>query len=290
MPKSSAPNFLVIGAMKSATSTLHSQLAAQPGIFMSTPKEPNFFSDDAVYAQGLDWYHGLFSEAEEGDLCGESSTHYTKLPDYPHTIERLQEAVQSPRLIYVMRDPIDRLISHYIHQWSEGIISCDINQAIDRYPELINYSCYGMQIKPYLEAFGKDAVLPIFFDALKSAPDQTLVKVGEFIGCQTPLSWVHDLGPDNVSQRRVRKFTGYDFLIESPFMQTLRRRLIPQKLRDRIKGKLQMQDRPKIHEAQLERISSIFDRDLHILSPWLGFEITCANFRQVSLGSSEIKD
>ena len=283
-------NFIIIGAMKSATSTLHNQLAAQPGIFMSTPKEPNFFSDDTVYAQGLAWYHGLFSEAEEGDLCGESSTHYTKLPDYPHTIERLQEAVQSPRLIYVMRDPIDRLISHYIHQWSEGIISCDINQAIDRYPELINYSCYGMQIKPYLEAFGKDAVLPIFFDALKSAPDQTLVKVGEFIGCQTPLSWVHDLGPDNVSQRRVRKFTGYDFLIESPFMQTLRRRLIPQKLRDRIKGKLQMQDRPKIHEAQLERISSIFDRDLHILSPWLGFEITCANFRQVSLGSSEIKD
>ena len=283
-------NFIIIGAMKSATSTLHNQLAAQPGIFMSTPKEPNFFSDDAVYAQGLDWYHGLFSEAEEGDLCGESSTHYTKLPDYPHTIERLKEAVQSPRLIYVMRDPIDRLISHYMHQWSEGIICCDINQAIDRYPELINYSCYGMQIKPYLEAFGKDAVLPIFFDALKSAPDQTLVKVGEFIGCQTPLSWVHDLGPDNVSQRRVRKFTGYDFLIESPFMQTLRRRLIPQKLRDRIKGKLQMQDRPKIHEAQLERISSIFDRDLHILSPWLGFEITCANFRQVSLGSSEIKD
>ena len=210
------PHFLVIGAMKSATSTLHNQLAAQPGIFMSTPKEPNFFSDDAVYAQGLAWYHGLFSEAAETDLCGESSTHYTKLPDYPHTIARLQEAIQSPRLIYVMRDPIDRLISHYIHQWSEGIISCDINQAIDRYPELINYSCYGMQIKPYLEAFGKDAVLPVFFDALKSAPDQTLVKVGEFIGCQTPLSWVHDLGPDNVSQRRVRKFTGYDFLIESP--------------------------------------------------------------------------
>ena len=290
MPNSSAPNFIIIGAMKSATSTLHNQLAAQPGIFMSTPKEPNFFSDDTVYAQGLAWYHGLFSEAAETDLCGESSTHYTKLPDYPHTIARLQEAIQSPRLIYVMRDPIDRLISHYIHQWSEGIISCDINQAIDRYPELINYSCYGMQIKPYLEAFGKDAVLPVFFDALKSAPDQTLVKVGEFIGCQTPLSWVHDLEPDNVSQRRVRKFTGYDFLIESPFMQTLRRRLIPQKLRDRIKGKLQMQDRPKIHEAQLERISSIFDRDLHILSPWLGFEITCANFRQVSLGSSEIKD
>jgi len=288
--KAKTPNFIVIGAMKSATSTLHNQLAAQPGIYMCTPKEPNFFSDDAIYSKGLDWYHGLFNEAAETDLCGESSTHYTKLPDYPHTIERLQEVLQSPRLIYVMRDPVDRLISHYIHQWSEGIISCDINQAIDRYPELINYSCYGMQLKPYLETFGKQAVLPVFFDALKSAPNQTLVKVGEFIGCQSPLFWVHDLKPDNVSQRRVRKFPGYELLIESAFMQTLRRRLIPQRIRDSIKGKLQMQDRPRIDEAQLKCIRSIFDRDLQTLRPWLGFEVTCANFSQISLSGSEIKD
>ena len=284
------PVFFIIGAMKSATSTLHNQLAAQSGMFMSSPKEPNFFSDDAIYAKGLDWYHGLFNEAGPSDICGESSTHYTKLPDYPHTIDRLQEAVSSPRFIYVMRDPVDRLISHYIHQWSEGVISCDINQAIDRYPELINYSCYGMQLKPYLETFGKQAVLPVFFDALKSAPDQTLVKVGEFIGCQSPLFWVHDIKPDNVSQRRVRKFPGYELLIESAVMQTLRRRLIPQRLRDSIKGKLQMQDRPRIDEAQLKRIRSIFDRDLQTLRPWLGFEVTCANFSQISLSGSEIKD
>ena len=123
--------------MKSATSTLHNQLSAQPGIFMSTPKEPNFFSDDDIYSQGLDWYSGLFSDASAEDICGESSTHYTKLPDYPDTIQRLKAAIPQPKLIYVMRHPVDRLISHYMHQWSEGVISCDINQAIDRYPELI---------------------------------------------------------------------------------------------------------------------------------------------------------
>ncbi len=76
------PDFIIIGAMKSATSTLHNQLSAQPGIFMSTPKEPNFFSDDDIYNQGLSWYSGLFSDANARDICGESSTHYTKLPDY----------------------------------------------------------------------------------------------------------------------------------------------------------------------------------------------------------------
>ena len=55
------PDFIVMGAMKCATSTLHEQLAAQPGFFMSKPKEPNFFSDDEIYARGLDWYRSLFA-------------------------------------------------------------------------------------------------------------------------------------------------------------------------------------------------------------------------------------
>ena len=79
------PDFLIIGAMKCATTSLHDQLAAQPGLFMSEPKEPFFFSNDEVYARGIDWYAGLFAGAAAGDLCGESSTHYTKLPSYPRT-------------------------------------------------------------------------------------------------------------------------------------------------------------------------------------------------------------
>ena len=57
------PDFIVIGAMKSATTTLHEQLARQPGIFMCHPKEPNFFSDDENYARGWGWYGSLFRAA-----------------------------------------------------------------------------------------------------------------------------------------------------------------------------------------------------------------------------------
>jgi len=73
------PDFIIIGAMKSATSTLHEQLALQPDFFMSTPKEPFYFSDDEVFSRGREWYLNLFSNAEPNQLCGESSTHYTKL-------------------------------------------------------------------------------------------------------------------------------------------------------------------------------------------------------------------
>jgi hypothetical protein len=274
------PDFIIIGAMKSATSTLHNQLDAQSGIFMSTPKEPNFFSDDEIYSQGLNWYSGLFANADAEDICGESSTHYTKLPDYPDTVKRLKAAIPRPKLIYVIRHPVDRLISHYIHQWSQGIISCDINQAIDRYPELINYSCYGMQITPYLEEFGHKAVLPVFFDDLKNSKDKALNRVGEFIGCTEPLIWIDDLTQDNVSGQRIRRFYGYELLVKWAPMAWVRRKLIPQSLRNRVKKQLTMQQRPEISAIQIDRITEIFNRDLKIVGDWLGVELTCDSFNQ----------
>jgi len=274
------PDFIIIGAMKSATSTLHNQLSAQPGIFMSSPKEPNFFSDDDIYNHGLSWYSGLFSYANARDICGESSTHYTKLPDYSDTIQRLKAAIPRPKLIYVMRHPVDRLISHYMHQWSEGVISCDINQAIDRYPELVDYSCYGMQITPYLQEFGHKAVLPLFFDDLKKNKDRALNRVGTFIGCTQPLIWIDDLTQDNQSSQRIRRFYGYELLINSRPMAWLRKNLIPQALRNRIKKRLTMQQRPQISDVQREHITEIFDRDLKVVGDWLGIELTCDNFKQ----------
>ncbi len=274
------PDFIIIGAMKSATSTLHNQLSAQPGIFMSSPKEPNFFSDDDIYNHGLSWYSGLFSYANARDICGESSTHYTKLPDYSDTIQRLKAAIPRPKLIYVMRHPVDRLISHYMHQWSVGVISCDINQAIDRYPELVDYSCYGMQITPYLQEFGHKAVLPLFFDDLKKNKDRALNRVGTFIGCTQPLIWIDDLTQDNQSSQRIRRFYGYELLINSRPMAWLRKNLIPQALRNRIKKRLTMQQRPQISDVQREHITEIFDRDLKVVGDWLGIELTCDNFKQ----------
>jgi len=278
------PDFIIIGAMKSATSTLHKQLSAQSGIFMSTPKEPNFFSDDPIYRRGLDWYKGLFREAEADDICGESSTHYTKLPDYPETLQRLKSAIANPKLIYVMRHPVERLISHYMHQWSEGVITCDINQAIDRYPELINYSCYHKQLAPFIDAFGREILMLIFFNDLKTSPQASLELIGGFIGVADPpsLRWNWQEGPDNVSEHRIRRFYGYELIVNSRPMEWIRRIFVPQKIRNRIKGHLTMGQRPELSESQLAKVTKVFDQDLRVLSEWLGFEVDCQNFNQAS--------
>lgn len=272
------PDFIIIGAMKSATSSLHVQLASHPGIFMSEPKEPNFFSDDAEYRGGTASYSGLFANAAEGDLCGESSTHYTKLPDYPNTVTRMKAFVPNVRLIYVMRHPVDRLVSHYIHQWTQSVIRCDINEAVERYPELINYGRYAYQLEPYFAAFGKASVLPVFFAAVKREPQRELERVARFIGYEGPVLWKEELGAQNVSSERLRRFPGYQLIVDSPPMTFLRRTFVPQTLRDMVKARLSMKHRPVLSESNLTRLESIFDEDLGVLSQWLGVNLNCKNF------------
>tara|TARA_R110001583_G_scaffold5139_2_gene28348 strand:- start:5346 stop:6230 length:885 start_codon:yes stop_codon:yes gene_type:complete len=275
------PDFIIIGAMKSATSTLHEQLAQQTGIFMSTLKEPNYFSDDNIYSLGESWYDQIFKDAMPEDICGESSTHYTKLPDYPLTLTRMGKRLKNPKLIYVMRHPIDRLISHYIHQWTQNVFKCDINKAIDQYEELTAYSCYVKQLAPYFEQYGHENVLPVFTESLKVNPQKELERVADFIGYKQPVFWRNEILEQNVSNQRIRTFKGYGWLIESRLMTLFRQNIIPKSLRNKVKKGLMMTKRPEINQAQNVKLLALFDKDLAELGAMLGVELSCANFKDV---------
>ncbi|NEP55162.1 MAG: sulfotransferase domain-containing protein, partial [Moorea sp. SIO3C2] len=234
------PNFFVIGAMKCATNTLHEQLALQPGICMTELKEPNFFSNNDQYARGIDWYQSLFLPEENDIFSGESSTHYTKLPTYPKTIHRIKQHIpESSKLkfIYVMRHPIDRLVSQFIHEWSQQVIPAktDINTAIYQYPELVEYSRYTMQLQPYFDHFGRDKMLPIFFERLIDNPQIELERVCQFLGYPHRVTWHQDLEAQNISSERMRKSVWRDFLVEMPILSTLRKTLVPKTLRTRVR-------------------------------------------------------
>ena len=280
------PNFVIIGAMKSATTSLQEQLIQQPGIFMCTPKEPNFFSDTEQFAKGMPWYSGLFADAPEGALLGEASTHYTKLPTHPDTIKRLKEHLPNARFVYVMRHPVDRLVSHYIHEWSMGVYHCNLEKAIEKYPEMVAYGSYAMQLEPYFKTFGQSAVLPVFFDRLIREPQTELERICRFIGYQGEPVWVKDLKPDNVSSERIRKFPLYSLLIDSAPATWLRRNLIPQSLRDVVKTKLRMNKRPVLSEEVKSKLEKEFDRDLARLGGWLGAELACKNFKSLTAAKS----
>lgn len=285
---SNLPSFIIIGAMKSATSSLYDQMLLQPGIFMPELKEPNFFSNDEQYSRGLDWYKSLFDDANDGDLIGEASTHYTKLPTYPKTIERLQQQIKSPRLIYVLRHPIERLISQYVHQWSEGEIRCKIDEAVTRHPEIVSYSCYTQQLEPFIKAFGKASILPVFMSDIKERPQETLGEICQFIGYKGEVKWKFDLAKSNVSAERVRKFPFYDQIIENAAAKALRRGVVPKSFRAKVRNLFVMQKKPVLSAGTIAQLEERFNEELKILGNWLSCEITCENFN--SLGSKDFAD
>lgn len=279
------PDFVIIGAMKSATSTLQEQLALQEGIFMSEPKEPNFFSDDSQYRRGVVWYSGLFAGAPDSALLGEASTHYTKLPTYENAVARMHDLLPGARMVYVMRHPVDRLISHYIHEWSLGNIHCSIDEAIREHPEMIQYGEYSMQLIPFFEAYGRERVLPVFFDRLTREPQAELERVCKFIGYQGFPRWINDIKPSNVSSERLRRFPLYDLVVKSQFSTRLRRTFVPQGLRNWIKGRLTMKQRPQLSPAMVKELEARFNRDLDRLGGWMGTRLTCENFKQLTASS-----
>lgn len=277
------PDFIIIGAMKCATSTLHDQLAAQPGVFMSDPKEPCYFSDDEIHARGVGWYTNLFTAAAPSDICGESSTHYTKQPTHPDTVQRMaDELPEHARFIYIMRHPVDRLVSQYMHEWTQRTIGVSLDDAVDQYPMLMNYSRYAMQLEPYLEAFGRDRILPVFFERLTKSPQTALTEVGCFIGLSAAPVWQHDLHQRNASADRLRASPWRDAVANFPGVTTLRRTLVPQRLRDWVKSWWTMSARPTLSPDTRRWLEDRFDQDLQQLGEWLGLNLSCATFAEVA--------
>jgi len=112
------PNVLVIGAQKCGTTALHALLAGHPEIFGSAQKEPDFFSRDRK--GDLARYARLFEGAGDARVVMESSTSYSMFPVYSGTARRVATALEGVKLLYLMREPFERMRASYIGTVSTG--------------------------------------------------------------------------------------------------------------------------------------------------------------------------
>src|SRR3712207_3099155 len=106
--------------MKCATTSLHYYLNLHPQISMSEKKELDFFVREKHWDKGVEWYKSNFHGNGETKIYGEASPNYTLHPIFSGVPERMYSVVPEAKLIYVVRDPIDRMISHYIHEYTKG--------------------------------------------------------------------------------------------------------------------------------------------------------------------------
>ena len=195
------------------------------------------------------------------------------------------------RLIYVMRHPIDRLVSHYVHEWTENRVRGSIEQAVADLPDLVDFSSYAMQVEPFLDAYGSENVLPVFYEYMIKNPQDTIERIGRFLGYAGTPRWNPDLGASNVGAQRLRKSRLRSILTDTPGFRVLRRTLLPESVRRQIKSIWQMKQKPQLSESSLTRLREIFDADLDRLGSWLGTSITCVTFRDdVTRGPLEWAD
>jgi Sulfotransferase domain len=177
------PDFLVIGAMKAGTTSLHHYLGAHPQVFMPKVKELDFFTEELSWRRGWDWYRRQFA-AVDADIkaVGEASTSYTKYPRYQGVAERIGRHLPNARLIYVVRDPFERIRSHYQHNVAIGQEEKPIDEAVTLNPVYVDYSRYALQFERYLQHFDRSQMLLLTSEDLRLRREDTIQNVLEFIG------------------------------------------------------------------------------------------------------------
>jgi hypothetical protein len=216
------PNFLVIGAMKSGTTALYYYLEQHPQIFMSPVKEPNFFcvggqeSSNSEAVTHIGAYHDLFKGVSDEKAIGEASHCYLYEPE---AVARIQHYVPDAKLVTILRNPVDRAYSHFLHRVRDGTEPLtDFAQAIHKEEtgvpqtgtsqDYIGRGRYYGQLKRYLDAFDQKQIKIYLYEDLSNAPINTLQDTFRFLGVDD--SFV----PDVFLRRNVSGYPRYKTLDE----------------------------------------------------------------------------
>lgn len=189
--------------MKCASTTLHGDLEQHPDIFCGK-KELDAITEPGRYSVE-DIYRRNFSGAKPDQLLGDVSTSYSMLPQYPGVPSKAKQFSSDLKIIYIVREPLSRTLSHHKHMtnWSgAGRMGPDINDAIKHHPELIHYSCYAMQLQPWIDAFGMERVLVVRFEDYVSQRKATVDRVIKFLGLPVRDLQLEESGANRSQDRR----------------------------------------------------------------------------------------
>ncbi|WDI40963.1 sulfotransferase family protein [Bremerella sp. P1] len=187
MPK---PNFFVIGAAKSATTSLCSLLQQHPNIFFSDPKEPRFYQlPDDVRESKRTWYEGIFLDASSTETAvGEGSVCYTFRSNCASNPipSRIKEDHPEAKFIYIVRHPIDRIVSNWLmvsntdpnkfRSLNSDVVAPEYEGAF------VDRSLYWSQINDYREIFKDEQILVLFYEDFRRDPNSVLDRCFAFLG------------------------------------------------------------------------------------------------------------
>lgn len=195
------PQFIIIGAIKGATTWLHHQLQHHPQVYLPAP-EPHFFSQH--YEQGLDFYRSFFSDAAPGEMLGEKSADYLA---HPLAAERIAQTLPDVRLVVQLRNPVDRAYSDYKMLYRRGTVTkgpeAYLHPNNREQPRFLADGLYASHLKRWLRLFPREQLLVLLFEDVKNAPIETVLTVCEHL--RLPVHYSEEIGdtPRNDSSEQL---------------------------------------------------------------------------------------
>jgi len=258
---------IIIGAMKSGTTSLYSYLAQHPQICECRIKEPEFFSRHQSHGEKEAEYEGLwdFNDSIHRYVL-DGSTGYTKYPMEKDVPERISSLGINPRFLYILRDPFERIESHF----NSGRFNFEWKHSIlDKH--LINVSNYYMQLQRYRQIFPRNRFLLLDFSQMKTDPQKVLCEIYDFLHLD------YSSFPD--SYHRKNK-TEYSNRLELTYRKLIRtvgiNRIIPEllkKLGRRIHSRSTRTNRILLTEEEREKIHNILEGDMIKLRDEYDFDV-----------------
>ena len=253
----SLPNFLCIGSPKSATTSLFEILKQHPEIGLSSFKEPHFFDTDANWNNGRDWYEkSYFSDLEFKKSIGEFTPSYLASKICASRIK--ETLVSGVKFIVLLRNPIDRAYSHYLHTKRDEYENLSFLDALEkedlRLKEYIDnkddisftrfcykYSgMYALHLKNYLSKFDEKQFCIILFDDFVNKREEVINRILIFLNVDLNVSLNIEIKINPASKARSIQLK--KFMAQKSFFRTLLKFMIPslefrQRIRNKIHGK-----------------------------------------------------
>lgn len=291
------PNFLIIGAQKSATTTIAYYLEQHPEIFMSPIKEPGFFDfegtapsfsgpgDREMYelvVSDINGYQNLFREAQTEKAIGEATTWYLYSEEAP---KRIKSYIPNVKLIVVLRNPISRAYSAYMHTVRDGREKLSFHEALNaeeariranweyiwRYQEI---GFYSKQLKRYLCEFSRDQIKVFLYEDFCDRTDLFFRDLFKYLGVNQEfnISISKNLNISGVTKSKLVHSLLKD---TNPFKKTLKP-FLPTSVREFIANKaraLNYHKQPCAYEDKV-KLLEIFRSDILELQEIIGRDLS----------------
>ena len=203
------PNLIVIGAERSGTTSLHRYLDSHPQVFMSRQKELDFFVAERNWHRGRGWYERQFPT--DAPIRGESSGAYTAHPQFDGVPARMAALIPGAKLIYLVRDPVERTISALHLARALGDERRSPAEALRRLEEspYVARSRYAAQLESYLDHVPRETILVVDSDRLRSARRDTIRQIFRHLGI-TEDAWNPAMEDEvNAAKQRRRNRAGW---------------------------------------------------------------------------------